>query len=201
MAKKVIVWKRVTKRRRTVRVGPGAGTPAERISTIVERPPRRISATVTTVKAEPRVVIKPRRKTLRSRFRKLVSGSDRPIARADGDAAVRSYIAALPGWKRQVARRLDALIVRAVPDVRRAVKWDSSVYGVAGRGWFLGIHSYTDYVRVGFFRGTSLRPLPPSASEVRSLRYFNIHEHDDLDEALFMDWVEQASRLPGWARA
>ena len=116
---------------------------------------------------------------------------------ADGDAPVQAYIAAMPGWKRDVGRRLDALIVRTVPGVRKAVKWNSPLYGVEGQGWFLGIHTFTNYVKVAFFRGTSLRPVPPGESKSKDTRYLDFHEDDHLDEVLLAAWVTQASQLPG----
>jgi hypothetical protein len=128
---------------------------------------------------------------------KLLSGGNPQIAKGDGDAPVQAYIAAMPGWKRDVGRRLDALIVDAVPDVSKAVKWNSPFYGIEGQGWFLGIHCFTKYVKVAFFRGTSLRPLPPGKSKQKEVRYLDIHEDDSLDEAQFADWVRQASLLPG----
>ncbi len=128
---------------------------------------------------------------------KLLSGGNPQIAKAYGDTPVQAYIAAMPGWKRDVGRRLDALIVRAVPDVYKAVKWNSPFYGIEGQGWFLGIHCFTKYVKVAFFRGTSLRPLPPGESKQKEVRYLDIHEDDQLDEAQFAAWVKQASQLPG----
>jgi hypothetical protein len=127
----------------------------------------------------------------------LLSGGNPQIAEGYGDAPVQAYIAAMPGWKRDVGRRLDALIVGAVPDVHKAVKWNSPFYGIEGQGWFLGIHCFTEYVKVAFFRGTSLRPLPPGASKQKGVRYLDVHEDDQLDEAQFADWVKQASQLPG----
>lgn len=128
----------------------------------------------------------------------LLSGGNPQIAKADGDAPVRAYITAMPGWKRDVGRRLDALIVRTVPGVRKAVKWNSPFYGVEGQGWFLGIHCYAKYIKVAFFRGAQLRPLPPVESKDKNTRYFHIHEDDQLDEALVARWIKQASKLPGW---
>jgi hypothetical protein len=127
----------------------------------------------------------------------LLAGGNPQIAKADGDAPVQAYIAAMPGWKRGVGRRLDALIARTVPGVRKAVKWNSPLYGVEGQGWFLGIHCFTNYVKVAFFRGTSLRPVPPSESKSKHTRYLDIHEDDRLDEAQLAAWVKQASLLPG----
>jgi hypothetical protein len=128
----------------------------------------------------------------------LLSGGNPQIAKADGDAPVKAYIAAMPGWKRDVGKRLDALIVRSVPNVRKAVKWNSPFYGVEGQGWFLSFHVFTRYVKVTFFRGTSLRPVPPGASKHEDVRYFDIHEGDALAEAQMAAWVKQAAALPGW---
>ena len=127
----------------------------------------------------------------------LLSGGNPQIAKAYGDAPVQAYIAAMPGWKREVGRRLDVLIVAAVPGVRKAVKWNSPFYGVAGQGWFLSFHCFTNYVKVAFFRGASLRPVPPGASKQKHVRYLDIHEDDELDEAQFAAWVKQAAALPG----
>jgi len=127
----------------------------------------------------------------------LLAGGNPQIAMAEGDAPVQAYIAAMPGWKRDVGRRLDALIARTVPGVHKAVKWNSPFYGVEGRGWFLNVHCFTNYVKVAFFRGTSLRPLPPGESRHKEVRYLDIREDDQFDEAQFAVWVKQASRLPG----
>jgi hypothetical protein len=128
----------------------------------------------------------------------LLSGGNPQIAKAYGDAPVQAYIAAMPGWKRDVGRRLDALIARTVPGVRKAVKWNSPFYGVEDQdqGWFLSFHCFTKYVKVTFFRGASLRPVPAGASKHKDVRYLDIHE-DELDEAQFVAWVKQASQLPG----
>jgi hypothetical protein len=128
----------------------------------------------------------------------LLAGGNPQIAKAEGDAPVQAYIKAIPDWKQDVARRLDALIVRAVPDVRKAVKWNSPFYGIEGRGWFLSFHCYTKFVKVGFFRGASLRPLPPGASKQKEVRYLDVREDDALDEAQLMTWFRQAAALPGW---
>jgi hypothetical protein len=129
---------------------------------------------------------------------KLLSGGNPQIAKADGDAPVQAYIAAMPGWKRDIGKRLDALIVRSVPDVRKAVKWNSSLYGIDGQGWFLGMHSFTNYVKVTFFRGASMRPVPPGGTaKSKGARWIDIRE-DDLDEAQMAAWVKQAAALPGW---
>jgi hypothetical protein len=128
----------------------------------------------------------------------VLAGGNPRIAKADGDAPVQAYIAAMPGWKRDLGKRLDALIVRNVPNVRKAVKWNSPLYGIEGQGWFLGIHTFTRYVKVAFFRGTSLRPVPPGASKTKDTRYIDIHEGDELDEAQMATWLKQAVTLPGW---
>ena len=128
----------------------------------------------------------------------LLAGGNPQIAKADGDAPVQAYIAAMPG-KRDVGRRLDGLIVRTVPGVRKAVKWNSPFYGVEGReGWFLSFHTYTNFVKVAFFRGASLRPLPPGESRQKEVRYLDIHEDDPVDEAQWATWIRQAADLPGW---
>ena len=132
------------------------------------------------------------------RSRRLLAGGNPQIAKADGDAPVQAYIAAMPGWKRDVGRRLDALIVRTVPGVRKAVKWNSPFYGVEGQGWFLSFHTFTNYVKVAFFRGTSLRPVPPGESKHKEVRYLDIREDDQLDEAQMATWIRQAAALPGW---
>ena len=131
---------------------------------------------------------------------KLLSGGNPQIAKADGDAPVQAFIAAMPGWKRDVGRRLDALIARTVPNVRKAVKWNTPFYGIEGQGWFLGFHCITKYVKVAFFRGAELRPLPPVESKQKEVRYLHVYENDQFDEAQFKDWVKQASQLPGWGK-
>jgi hypothetical protein len=127
----------------------------------------------------------------------LLSGGNPQIAKAYGDAPVQAYIAAMPGWKSEVGRRLDALITRTVPGVNKAVKWNSPLYGVEGQGWFIGIHCFTRYVKVTFFRGASLKPVPPGESKHKHVRHLDIREGDELDEAQLISWVKQASRLPG----
>jgi hypothetical protein len=129
----------------------------------------------------------------------LLAGGNPQIAKGYGNAPVQAYIAGMPGWKRDVGRRLDALIERTVPGVRKAVKWNSPFYGAGGEdnGWFLNFHCFTRYIKVAFFRGASLRPLPPGASKHREVRYLDIHEDDAVDEAQLAAWVKQASRLPG----
>jgi hypothetical protein len=139
-----------------------------------------------------------KKKTSKKSAPTLLAGGNPQIAKAEGDAPVQAYIRALPGWKSGVGRRLDALIVRTVPGVRKAVKWDSPFYGVEGQGWFLSVHTFTNYVKVAFFRGTSLRPVPPGESKHKEVRYLDIREHDQLDEAQMAKWIRQAAALPGW---
>jgi hypothetical protein len=131
----------------------------------------------------------------------LLSGGNPQISKADGDAPVQAYIEAMPGWKRDVGQRLDTLIVRTLPGVRKAVKWNSPFYGVEGKGWMLSFHCFTKYVKVGFFRGASLRPLPPGESKQEGVRYLDIHENGEIDEAQLTGWILQASRLPGRGKA
>jgi len=130
---------------------------------------------------------------------RLLSGGNPQIAKAEGDEAVQRYIAAMPGWKREVGRTLDALIVRSVRNVRKAVKWNSPFYGIAGRGWFAGFHVFTGYIKVTFFRGASLRPVPPGGTG-KDARWIDIHE-DDLDAAQMAKWMKQAAALPGWMKS
>jgi hypothetical protein len=127
---------------------------------------------------------------------KLLSGGNPQIAKGYGDAPVQAYIAAMPGWKRDVGRRLDALIVRTVPGVAKAVKWNSPFYGVEDGVWFLSFHCFAKYIKVAFFRGAALRPVPPGASKQKDVRYLDVYE-GQVDEAQFAAWVKQASRLPG----
>lgn len=143
---------------------------------------------------------RPKAKTVARKAKpELLSGGNPRIAKGDGDAPVQAYIAGMPGWKSDVGLRLDALIVRAVPNVRKAVKWNSPFYGVEGQGWFLGLHTFTHYVKVAFFRGASLRPVPPGVSKNQDTRYLDIREGDELDEARLSKWVKQAAALPGWS--
>jgi hypothetical protein len=158
---------------------------------------RRRSTAGFTARTQERTVTSQTRQThRRTKAPVLLSGGNPQIAKADGDAPVQAYIAAMPGWKRAIGKRLDALIVRQVPDVRKAVKWNSPMYGIEGQGLFLGFHTFTHYVKVTFFRGTSLRPVPPGGTS-KDARWIDIHE-DDLDEAQMAAWVKQAAALPGW---
>jgi hypothetical protein len=129
---------------------------------------------------------------------KLLSGGNPQIPKGDGDAPVQAYIAAMPGWKRAVGERLDRLIERTVPGVRKAVRWNSPFYGVEGQGWFLSLHCFNRYIKVAFFRGASLDPPPPVGSKDPNTRYFHINEGEPLDEARLADWIRQAAALPGW---
>ena len=129
---------------------------------------------------------------------KLLSGGNPQIPKGDGDAPVQAYLAATPGWKQGVGRRLDALVVRTVPGVKKAVKWNSPFYGVEGQGWFLSFHVFTRYIKVTFFRGAQLDPLPPVGSKDPNTRYVHIEEDEPVDEAQFADWIRQAAAIPGW---
>ena len=146
-------------------------------------------------------MVKPRRTAPKSRKPAkptLLAGGNPQIAKADGDAPVQAYIAAMPGWTRDVGRSLDELVARTVPGVRKAVKWNSPFYGAEDRGWFLSFHCFTRYVKVTFFGGAALRPLPPGESKHKDVRYLDIHEGAEIDEAQLAAWVKQASQLPGW---
>jgi hypothetical protein len=156
---------------------------AKRVAAKAAKPPKAVSSTRQPAKAGAKPA--------------LLSGGNPQIAKAYGDAPVQAYIAAMPGWKSDIGRRLDALIERTVPGVRKAVKWNSPLYGVEDQVWFLGIHCFTRYIKVAFFRGASLRPVPPGESRQKHVRYLDVHEDDRLDEAQFADWVKQASELPG----
>ncbi|MDK1373498.1 MULTISPECIES: DUF1801 domain-containing protein [unclassified Sinorhizobium] len=158
--------------------------------------------------SKPTTAAKPRQSAAKPSARKpaatkdakptLLSGGNPQIPKGDGDAPVQAYIAAMPGWKSDTGRRLDALIARTVPGVKKAVKWNSPFYGVEGQGWFLAYHCFTKYIKVTFFRGASLSPLPPVESKDKNTRYFHIHEGEQLDEELVASWIRQASELPGW---
>ncbi|MCA9672190.1 MAG: DUF1801 domain-containing protein [Myxococcales bacterium] len=128
---------------------------------------------------------------------KLLSGGNPQIAKADGDAPVQQYIAAMPGWKHAVGKRLDELVVATVPHVQKAIRWNSPFYGIDGRGWFLSFHCFTKYVKLTFFRGATLHPLPPIAAKDPDARYLHVSEADPLDEEAFVRWVEQAAKLDG----
>jgi len=130
---------------------------------------------------------------------RLLSGGNPQIPKGDGDAPVQAYIAAMPEWKRDLGRRLDRLISDSIPDVRKAVKWNQPFYGTDGTTWLLSFRCFTKYVQIAFHRGSSLDPLPPKGSKHPEVRYLDIHEHDELDEALLRSWFEQSGRLPGAA--
>lgn len=154
---------------------------------------RKTSRKVARKPAPKRAAAKPRKSTKP----KLLSGGNPQIAKGYGDAPVQTYIAAMPGWKSDVWRRLDALIGRTVPGVMKAVKWNSPMYGVEENKYFLGVHCFDRYIKVAFFRGAALRPMPPDESKQKDVRYLNIYEDKPVDEAQFADWVKQASELPG----
>jgi hypothetical protein len=128
---------------------------------------------------------------------KLLSGGNPQIPKGEGDAPVQAYIAAMPGWKRHVGIQLDETIERAVPGVQKAVKWNTPFYGLEGQGWFLAFHCFERYVKVTFFKGTSLAPMPPVSSKQRDVRYVHLHENEPIDVTLFTDWIIQAASLPG----
>ncbi len=128
---------------------------------------------------------------------KLLSGGNPQIAKGEGDAPVQAYIDAMPGWKQRVGRSVDAIVSRTVPGVHKAVKWNTPLYGMEGQGWFLAFHCFDRYVKLTFFRGTSLDPVPPGASKQAEVRYLDIREDDVIDERLLAAWIAQASRLPG----
>ena len=130
---------------------------------------------------------------------KLLSGGNPQIAKADGDAPVQAYIAAMPGWKRHVGRQLDALISSTVPNLRKSVRWNSPMYGIEGQGWFASFHVFTNYVKVTFFKGTSLRPVPPGGA-AKEARWVDLHE-GAFDEAQLVEWIRQAAAIPGWGRS
>ena len=142
----------------------------------------------------------PRKPAPRPAKPRLLAGGNPQIAKGDGDAPVQAYIRAISGWKRELAVRLDAIITRASPKVRKAVRWNSPFYGVEGGSWFLSFHCFTKYVKVTFFSGASLTPLPPGESKMKNVRHFDIHEGDHLDEKRFAAWVKQAAKLPGWGK-
>jgi hypothetical protein len=129
---------------------------------------------------------------------KLLSGGNPQIAKGDGDAPVQAYIDAMPGWKHDLGRRLDELIVATVPHVTKAVKWNSPFYGIEGNGWFVSFHCLTKYVKVAFFKGAALTPMPPGESKTADTRYLDVYEHDELDLAQLAMWIKQASQQPGW---
>jgi hypothetical protein len=153
-------------------------------------------ATKSKKSAKSKKTAKPAAKRKIAKKPKLLSGGNPQIAKGYGDAPVRSYIAAMPEWKRGVGQLLDAIIARTVPGVKRAVKWNSPLYGVEEGTWFLSFHVFAKYIKVAFFRGTSLNPVPPGTSKHKEMRYYDIRE-GELDEAQFTDWVKQASQLPG----
>ncbi|NRP86062.1 hypothetical protein GFPCMMHI_01965 [Ensifer adhaerens] len=128
---------------------------------------------------------------------KLLAGGNPQIPKGEGNGPVQAYIAAMPGWKQRVGRAIDDVIERTIPGVRKAVKWNTPLYGVEGQGWFLGFHCYERYVKVTFFRGASLDPVPPGQSKQKDVRYLDIHEDDLIDDTSLSDWIRQASALPG----
>lgn len=195
-----MVAKKTRKPRKAAKKAAGKGA-AKRVAA---KPAARKAAAKKATAKKPAAKAKPGKTTAKktgaergAKAPKLLSGGNPQIPKGYGDAPVQAYIAAMPGWKRDLGRRLDALIERTVPGVHKAVKWNSPFYGVEDDQWFLSFHCFTKYVKVAFFRGTSLRPVPPGKSKHEEVRYIDIDEDDGLDEARFADWVKQASRLPG----
>jgi hypothetical protein len=194
--------------RRAIDIGEGDKLDARAFKTLVRaaaalnassrRPPAKAKTTAAAAKRARSTATK-RERPPRPATPALLAGGNPQIAKAVGDAPVQGYIKAMPGWKRDIGRRLDALIVRNVPNVRKAVKWNSPFYGIDGQGWFLGFHTFAKYVQVTFFRGTSLRPVPPGGTS-KDARFINVGQ-DELDEAQIARWVKQAARLPGWVTA
>ncbi|AMV22174.1 DUF1801 domain-containing protein [Planctomyces sp. SH-PL14] len=177
-------------------------TPKKAVKATKKTPAKKTAAKTTAAKRATAKATKPRKAAAKSASADgagpvLLSGGNPQIAKGYGDAPVQAYIAAMPGWKSDLGRRLDALITRTVPHVQKAVKWNSPLYGIEGDGWFLGLHVFNKYVKVAFFRGASLRPLPPGESKQKEVRYLDIREDDSLDEAQFVNWVKQASQMPG----
>lgn len=129
---------------------------------------------------------------------KLLSGGNPQIAKGDGDESVRAYLDAMPGWKKAIGDQLDELIVKAVPSVEKCVKWNSPFYGVSGKGWFISFHCFTKYVKVTFFKGASLTPLPPGVSKTPEVRYLDLYENEPLNKKQLTAWIKQASKIPGW---
>lgn len=152
------------------------------------------------IKAKPALQSKSAPKPAPKRKPKLLTGGNPQIAKADGDVPVQAYIAAMPGWKRDIGRQLDAITMQAVPGACKAVRWNSPFYGIDGQGWFLGLHCCAKYVKVAFFEGRSLRPMPPVESSQPKVRYFHIHEGETIDAAQFASWAKQASKLLMWGK-
>ena len=163
----------------------------------LESKPSKTSATTAKAPKKPEPIKLASAKKPASAQPRLLSGGNPQVAKGEGDAPVQAYIAAMPGWKSEVGRRLDEIITRTMPEVHKAVKWNSPLYGIEGNGWFLGIHCFNKYIKVAFFRGALLNPIPPGSSTSKETRYLNIGEDDVLDESQFVEWIIQASKLPG----
>lgn len=197
--------------RRAIDIHEGEQVDAAAFKALVKAAVARNGAAKAKPKSSPKAKAKPRAKSPAASEPKpgkapkrdkvvLLSGGNPQIAKADGDAPVQAYIAAMPGWKSDLGRRLDALIERTVPEVRKAVRWNSPFYGMDGQGWFLSFHVFTRYVKVTFFNGTSLKPIPPGGTaRSQEARWIDIHEDDEFDEAQMARWVKQAAALPGWS--
>ena len=185
--------------RRAIDIREGEKLDAKAFKTLIQSA---VAANLPSATRDPKATPKPAAKgkagAKSAKSVKLLSGGNPQIAKGDGDAPVQAYIAAMPGWKSAVGKRLDELIEECVPDVRKAVKWNSPFYGVEGKGWFAAFHVFTRYVKVTFFMGQALHPLPPGPSKDKNARYLDIHENVPLDEAQFRNWIKQASAIPGW---
>lgn len=186
-------------RTKTAAKAKSASKPAAKKSTAAAKKSTTAAKKSTTAKKKPTTAKK--EPTTAKKKPVLLSGGNPQIAKGDGDAPVQAYIAAMPGWKRALGKRLDALIEKSVPQLRKAVKWNSPFYGVGGasdddKGWFLALHVFAKYVKVTFFRGTSLDPIPPGASKTKETRYLDLYE-GELDEGQFVRWVKQAAALRG----
>ena len=165
---------------------------AQKKSSEKTRPAKKIASPAGNPKSAGQKVAKPAKGQVN-----LLSGGNPQIAKGYGEAPVQAYIAAMPGWKSQVGSQIDQIITRVIPNVFKAVKWNSPFYGIEGEGWFIGLHCFARYIKVAFFHGASLKPMPPGESRQKRVRYLDIYQDQSLDEAQFADWVRQASRLPG----
>ncbi len=175
---------------------PAARKPAAKDATAAKRAPRQAGGNPADKTPAKRAAKAPREKAPAAEPR-LLSGGNPQIPKGYGDAPMQAYIAAMPGWKRDIGARLDALVERVVPQVSKAVKWNSPLYGIQGNGWFLGVHCFERYIKLAFFRGEALRPQPPEPSKNAGTRYVHLHQNDPFDEDRLAAWIEQASRLPG----
>jgi hypothetical protein len=186
--------------RRAIDIREGDALDAEAFKALIQAAVAENLRTAAKAKQSPKPTIKAKPNKMRKNEQGVVllSGGNPQIAKADGDAPVQAFIAAMPGWKSDIGHWIDKIIVRNVPHVHKAVKWNTPFYGIEGQGFFLGFHCMTKYIKVAFFRGTSLQPIPPGESKQKEVRYLNIYEDDQRDEVQFAAWVKQAAALPGW---